>query len=230
MDVNNLNYFDIESITSQADLKKIYRQQSKVLHPDAGGSTEQFQQLTKEFDYITQNQLYDANIRKDFKVNKANAKNVTQPKNAHPEDFYKSTDFAQETASKAAKNAKASKPTSANLPAVIKNEGDLTVKTLDQTAKSKGLLETVKGLPKEAKIAAGLIAGTAVVAGIAGKKKKDEEKGKPSKKELKNERIKNKIKRENNMKNVESWRLINNDLDNARSISQFSKGHSTYKL
>ena len=113
--------------------------------------------------------MYDTNIRKNFKVN---AKNITQLNNAHPEGFYKNTDFTQETAFKAAKNAKASKSTNANPPAVIKNENSLTTKTLDQTTKSKGLLETIKGLPKGAKIAAGLIAGTAVVAGIAGKKMK----------------------------------------------------------
>ena len=42
----------LKNINSLDDLKKAYRQFAKKLHPDAGGSKEDMQQLNKEYEYL----------------------------------------------------------------------------------------------------------------------------------------------------------------------------------
>lgn len=47
-----LSFFDLKKIPSQLELKKLYHEKAKKLHPDAGGSQASFLFLKESYDYL----------------------------------------------------------------------------------------------------------------------------------------------------------------------------------
>lgn len=51
------NYFEIEPSASQEEVKKAYRKKSKQVHPDLGGSQEEFEKANKYYELLTSPEL-----------------------------------------------------------------------------------------------------------------------------------------------------------------------------
>jgi len=100
----------------------------------------------------------------------------------------------------------------------LPKNGGMVSKKIKSDGNIKKLVDKI---PTKAKIAALAVTGTAILATAYNNNKTD----KKDKENEQNEKIKSKIRNE---ADVESWRLV--DSDNAKYISQFSRGHSTYNL
>lgn len=74
-----MNHYDILGISKTStneDIRKAYKTKSKKLHPDKGGTKEDFVKLNDSYNF-----LIDENKRKIYDQNLSNSSNFTQPKN-----------------------------------------------------------------------------------------------------------------------------------------------------
>ena len=56
---------EFREVTGINEAKKIYKKLAKVLHPDVGGSEEEFKLLNEIYNHLIENKIYFSN---DFKI------------------------------------------------------------------------------------------------------------------------------------------------------------------
>lgn len=64
-----LGLFDTSVIKEIDDLKREYKKMAKKLHPDAGGTKEQFQELQRQYEKLLKDLLAGSDLSKDQQVN-----------------------------------------------------------------------------------------------------------------------------------------------------------------
>lgn len=119
----DFKYFDLNSLSNEADLKKQYRSLAKKYHPDSGIDNQiLFQEMNSEHQLISSEKLYLENIRKE-KFKNINLNNVTNARSTKQtkETFETWQDFAKTNTSFFTKDANGKWGFTSEFEDIIKN-------------------------------------------------------------------------------------------------------------
>jgi curved DNA-binding protein CbpA len=119
----DFKYFDLNSLSNEADLKKQYRSLAKKYHPDSGIDNQiLFQEMNSEHQLISSEKLYLENIRKE-KFKDINLNNVTNARSTRQtkETFETWQDFAKTNTSFFTKDANGKWAFTSEFEDIIKN-------------------------------------------------------------------------------------------------------------
>ena len=119
----DFKYFDLNSLSNEADLKKQYRSLARKYHPDSGVDNQiLFQEMSSEHQLISSEKLYLENIRKE-KFKDINLNNVTNARSTKQtkETFETWQDFAKTNTSFFTKDANGKWGFTSEFEDIIKN-------------------------------------------------------------------------------------------------------------